>query len=88
MDELGRAVRSARRALGSAASQEPAQPAHVPWAELGLAGWKKFGALSLFRMRVGGAVLFTEARDVARPGTGADGDEQILVQVRDAAGAD
>eukprot|EP00965_Chrysotila_dentata_P002362 76968-Pleurochrysis_carterae.AAC.1 len=47
---LGSAVRAAKRATQSTANQESAQPAPVQWAGLGLAGWKKLGALSLFRM--------------------------------------
>eukprot|EP00965_Chrysotila_dentata_P151352 5002648-Pleurochrysis_carterae.AAC.1 len=48
---LGRAIRVAKRAASSAANQESAQPAPVQWAELGLAGWRKHGALNMFRMK-------------------------------------
>eukprot|EP00965_Chrysotila_dentata_P054587 1812128-Pleurochrysis_carterae.AAC.1 len=42
----GGGTRARGRAVGSAANQKSAQPAPVWWAELGLAAWRKVGALS------------------------------------------
>eukprot|EP00965_Chrysotila_dentata_P038802 1289740-Pleurochrysis_carterae.AAC.1 len=73
---LERAVRAARRAAGGATENIATRPPPVRWAALGLSEWKKQGALSIFHMRVGGRVMFTPARDVARADTNASGEER------------
>eukprot|EP00965_Chrysotila_dentata_P029033 965260-Pleurochrysis_carterae.AAC.1 len=71
--ELGRAVRSAKRAWSARRADRPtAQQGPIDWAGMDLKGWGKVGALSAFRMKVTGQVMFTAGRDVVRPGAGAD----------------
>eukprot|EP00965_Chrysotila_dentata_P144954 4786585-Pleurochrysis_carterae.AAC.1 len=52
-----------------------------------LKGWGKVGALSAFKMKDTGQVMFTAGRDFVRPGVGAD-EGRIFVQLLDAGSAD
>eukprot|EP00965_Chrysotila_dentata_P034309 1142527-Pleurochrysis_carterae.AAC.1 len=55
--ELGRAVRAAKKAHGYApADRVSTQPPAVPWAALDMTGRKRWGALTVFRMKDTGAV--------------------------------
>eukprot|EP00965_Chrysotila_dentata_P145173 4794595-Pleurochrysis_carterae.AAC.1 len=73
---MERAVRAAKRAAGGTTESTNIQPPPVQWAALSLSEWKKVGALSMFRLKAGGRVLFTPARDVARADIDSQGRER------------
>eukprot|EP00965_Chrysotila_dentata_P013465 446254-Pleurochrysis_carterae.AAC.1 len=51
---MERAVRAAKRAAGGTTDNISTRPPPVRWAALGLAEWRKQGALSVFRLKKGG----------------------------------
>eukprot|EP00965_Chrysotila_dentata_P001877 61961-Pleurochrysis_carterae.AAC.1 len=60
---LGSAARAARRALGATKTDGSPQVAAVDWAALDIKGWAKHGALSAFKLKGSGLVLYTGGRD-------------------------
>eukprot|EP00965_Chrysotila_dentata_P049073 1627846-Pleurochrysis_carterae.AAC.1 len=60
-------ARAAKRALSATKADELSQVATVEWAGLDIKGWAKHGALSAFKLKGSGLVLYTAGRDFVRP---------------------
>eukprot|EP00965_Chrysotila_dentata_P057561 1909558-Pleurochrysis_carterae.AAC.1 len=78
---LMRATRAAKKAASATQGADDSLPSRpIDWQGMSASAWKRFGALSAFRMRNSGTVLFTEGRDVVREAT-VDGRDRIMVQL-------
>eukprot|EP00965_Chrysotila_dentata_P180590 5961772-Pleurochrysis_carterae.AAC.1 len=82
---LSGAARAARRALGATKADGSYQVAAVDWASLDIKGWAKHGALSAFKLKGSGLVLYTGGRDFVRPAVGED-EGKILIKLCDGGG--
>eukprot|EP00965_Chrysotila_dentata_P199896 6179652-Pleurochrysis_carterae.AAC.6 len=82
---LSGAARAARRALGATKADGLSQVAAVDWAGFDIKGWSKHGALSAFKLKGSGLMLYTAGRDFVRPAVG-EVEGKILVKLCDGGG--